>query len=218
MRLIASLALGALAVNADASVIKYDWNNDGDRLISTDTKTHLQWLSPSLFFGASWNEMQNRLNHDHRLQGYRYATYNEWTNLIGPNGLQIGGYDILNDPGSARRLTSFLGLPWVEGQTYAVFLYDTPRYEYSPSDEAGTCYGYTLCSSSTHIVPTGVYFADICNPIWISSAYFDTKLANFYTHLLVREVPEPTGIALIGLGIAGIAARRKRLATKIGKQ
>lgn len=209
MRLIATLLLGSLALNAEASVIKYDWNNDGDRLVTTDTKTHLQWLSPSIFFGASWNEMQNRLEHDPRLHGYRYATYDEWTNLIGPNGLQIGGYDIQNDPGSAQRLTRFLGLAWEAVPMYAVFVYGTPEYAKAPDPALGDGYGYYMCTSSTHIERTGVYFADICNQNWFSEGALGDHGASFVSHVLVREVPEPTGLGLIGLGLLWMAAKRR---------
>lgn len=215
MRLLTALLLCAMAVNADAAVIKKDWANEGDRLISYDTRTNLEWLSPDLFFGTSWNELQSRLLYDPRMRGYRYATYEEWDHLIGPNALNIGGYDIFTDPGSSHRLTSFLGFSWENVPMYAVFQYGTPKYEISPSDEAGEGYGYTLCSSSTHIERTGVYFADICNPIWVSTAWQWSSSANFVTHVLVREVrevPEPGVLGLFGLGMAALFMRRKACA------
>ena len=97
-----------MALNAQAGFIKQDWASEGDRLVSIDTTTNLAWLSPSLFFGMSWNEVEFRLENDPLYQGYRFANVSEYVTLLGPGSLDILGYDEQIPPeGSGRFIEHF---------------------------------------------------------------------------------------------------------------
>ncbi len=212
MRLAIALALWVLAVNGNATIIKKDWSEAGDRLVSYDTRTSLQWLAPELFLGTSWNDMQSRLQHDSTLKGYRYATSDEWFDIIGPQGLNIHPSDTVNETGSSRRLSNLLSLDQGKFPLYMWLVYGTPEYSRAPSDDMGfgDAYGYNVCTSNTHVELTGVYFADSCLMEWFSPTINGNFGPEWMTHVLVREVPEPTTLGLFGLGLMGLAANRRR--------
>lgn len=203
MKIITGILLGILAMNANASFIKQDWANAGDQLISVDTDTHLAWLSPSLLFGASWNEVQDHLNNDPLFRGYRFAQADEYVSLLGSDGLDIYGYDDVISPELAQRFISHFSLNACDPMDFMELQFGTPAFDpyAGPTGEGA----YLINFSGIHREPGDYLFiADLANPFeW----YPDTRALN-RSYLLVREVPEPGTLFMLVAGLAGIASRK----------
>lgn len=83
--LLAALLLGAQIANADT----YNLEDAGTYTI--DLNTGLEWLDLSFTRGQSYNEVLNQLSTNPTLSGWRFATYDEFTEIFTSRGYGFSG-------------------------------------------------------------------------------------------------------------------------------
>jgi hypothetical protein len=203
MKVVTGIIIGMLmALNAQAAFIKQDWSNTGDQLVSVDTNANLAWLSPSLFFGMSWNEVEDRLTNDPLYQGYRFASVSEYVSLLGPGSLDLLDYpEQIPSEGSSRFIDHF-SLGSATSLGFLEFYFGTPYFEpfFGPEGD------YIVDFSGVHFDENGnMFIADLANP----AQWLPNYSSNDHSYLLVRdvsEVPEPAPYLLMLLGLFAVAA------------
>ena len=180
-----------LIANVEANIIKSDWEQTGDELISIDTAANLAWLSPSLFFGMTWNDVENLLQNDPAYSGYRFATGTEYGSLLGPQGLDILGYASVISSERGERFINHFSLESV------VTTYDFFEFQFGTPVEVTTSFSYVLFSG-VHVYPDGrLFIADFANPY----GFQPDSSSEARSYFLVKEVPEPPTLLLFVFGI-----------------
>ncbi len=203
MRVVTGIIIGMLmTLNAHAALIKQDWSNSGDQLVSIDTNANLAWLSPSLFFGMSWNEVEDRLANDPLYQGYRFASVSEYVSLLGPGSLDLLDYEYQIPPEGSARFIDHFSLGSATSLGFLEFYFGSPYFEpfFGPDG------GYIADFTGVHFDENGYMFiADLANP----AEWLPNYSSNDHSYLLVRdvsEVPEPATYLLMLLGLFAVAA------------
>lgn len=209
MKVITGIIIGMLmALNAEAGFIKHDWANDGDQLVSVDTNTSLAWLSPSLFFGVSWNEVQDRLDTDPLYRGYRFASIDEYLNLVGENGLDLFASPAFDNPVETARFLDHFALNGFETLEALDLIVGEPIRGLSgaPEDEDR----YFIYTSEVLFDSNTMFFASLLDARY----HFPDRSLPSRSYLLVREVPEPSMMFSFMLGLSAVAYRNRRLLRK----
>ena len=189
---------------ARADLLEVDLDASGDALLTWDTATNLLWLDLTATTGESTS---NILGSDWLTEdGFRYATVAEVATLFehAAGGLTV---DFANN--TANNLVAVDELVDMLGYTgYAVGY--VPRYEWG--------YGITGDLSAPGSTSTNRVWAayrqypgvGLLRPSYGNATEF--HWGNDIGHFLVRAIPEPTTLALVGLGTLGIVALRRRKA------
>lgn len=177
----------------------------------TDTTSGLDWLDVTASVNRSFNDVSSQFGLGGDFAGWRYATKDEFSGLVGHwSGLggPLWGGGVINYPhsgvGSIDGLVAALGPTYVwpvAAAPLAQFLVDgllgdgfIPNYRYLGvimDDKTGGGDDFSLIStyeSTSHQVEIGSF--------------------------LVRQsahVPEPTTVALFGLGLAGLCFGRRKV-------
>ena len=71
------LASALVAGSAHADLVEYDWQNEGDGLVSYDTETGAVWLDLTVTQNMSINQMKDALVNDSTFSGWRLPTVAE---------------------------------------------------------------------------------------------------------------------------------------------
>lgn len=205
------VVLSVLGVgSAQASVItdlsERDWLASGDGALTYDASTGLEWLDltvtlgnsiidteAEIFYGefrwASTSEIENLLDATISGEGHRYSTIGsdisttaEFIRLLGDSYQGTAVDDVLDNTNGVSRGSAHPTSPNSFGIGYALV------------DRRSTTYARI--------------YDPLTNCCWTEDSY-----SSYAGSWLVREtsVPEPTSIALMGLGLAGLSlSRRKR--------
>lgn len=204
-----------------SALITKDLDTIGDGLLTLDTQSKLEWLdlSPTVGNQRSYNDMVSGVGgRDFYSEGFVHATGSQITNLytsVGMTWLNSGTANTFNDAG-ADILASF-GLFTEEGKSdlngTSVFLYNQP-------DAHDTTHYISISSGNenTARADIGAY----CLGAKVGCTGYFGLLARKngrndsrnYGHVLVRQstsVPEPSIIALMGLGLCGLTLVRRRI-------
>ena len=188
------LMLLAPSVAQASSLIERDYLSPGDALITYDPNTGLEWLDWTETTGLAYNDMVLLLAPGHTYDGWRHATPQEAATLFSNAGLtEINSgnpnpldvllelIQLLGDTGTSNASPSSLGITgethWSTGSHISAGLYGSEQFAYY--GEAQTTAGYIPPDSPSII----------------------------HGHALVRStVPEPSTLALLLIGSAGLCA------------
>jgi hypothetical protein len=193
-----------LATQAQASVLI----DNGTYL--TDPASGLDWLKLTQTLGQSYNTVAGQMDPGETYAGWRFATAVEFNSLVEH---YTGG-----DPNFDPNTTGHFLWPNVDLDGLVKSIGVTSSFTVYPIAEASL--GLLGDSSS----PSGYHFVGRILDIETQDATWTDRTNPYYTTLepdgaglvgafLVRSVPEPTTLALFGLGLAGLGAvRRKKLA------
>jgi hypothetical protein len=194
--LLASSAVLWLSISAGATLIETDLAVPGDGFITRDTDTGLDWLDLNLTLNLSYNEVIADIGVG-LPAGFRYATESEVIALFAGAGVPVPS------------ITDFAAY------TNAIALMDLLG-----------CTGF-LCETSTEYI-TGAMELDVFDPLnaialQVLINHTQSNVGSTILPLspkdsglseggsfLVRAIPEPGTASLFGLGLLGLAAKRRR--------
>jgi hypothetical protein len=197
-----ALALGLSMVGfnggAQASLISLD-SSFGADTITYDTATGLEWLDLTVSTNQSYNDVIGLLGGTY--VGFRYASTSEVEGLFDDVGI-VGNFGNIIDASAlaAEALLSQWGMTSVNSPTFMQSFFFT---------------GDVGSSSGTR--KTGLLEVDHNRGSWqaLGDSYdlIESASNDSYGSALVRvhqTVPEPGVLALVGLGLAGLAMTRRR--------
>lgn len=200
---IAGIVLSAsLLVNsAQAGLIEVaDWHLTSDSLGGLRQSS----ASDDIYYAVSKLTTLNWDNTFEALDGFHFANYQEWRGLVGtdPNNRENG---YLGQGG-------WSGYTW-EGQVRAFFLFaDTQtNNRYKHAGNSDTTANLRLFNNGQNLIAGFVMVKDeVLAPMPIASMRIAPMRIAPMRSALTTSVPEPSSIAIIGLGLAGLAASRKK--------
>lgn len=211
-------ALSFVASSASAAFI-----DSGDYL--TDTDTGLDWLDVTTSLNMSYDEVSSQISAGGQFEGWRYATGDEFNTLLSSyTGVANNGYLVtyVSDDAKLDDLIQILG---------DTLYKEDIRHGY---DRHSSCGGYGCGTTATNgILEHGSFdgYADLKRTAKVLDYAEERQLVDYYYayihsfelnerhpqfgSFLVRntsdtEVSEPSAIALLGLGLAGLAVIRRR--------
>jgi hypothetical protein len=198
--------LGIAAGSARASLIELDLNTAGDKLITYDDVTGLDWLDVNQTLGLSYN--QANATAFVTSQGFRHATPGEVNALYTGAGGTIGSAALSSNFAPALELINKLGC--TQGCGGPVGGIPLNENQSGFSEEAFGLAGVPFietCQNSFCFAPVGTaVFQSTTGPQ--SRDLANSGIGNY----LVREhvVPEPASLALMFGGLAAMAGIRRR--------
>jgi len=219
-------ALGALlllTVTARADLVEIDLYTAGDGLVTRDTSSGLDWLDLGLTTGRSYNEVLAEFGSGGDFEGWRYATVLEWDAMevkLGISGYG-GGYPTEGTFNQARSVQTLMGYTsysvwdrdetwrtigmletnsanYVRYNSFTATHYFVPQYIYGYEFYYGASFYATTYDSSNGPSRDNAYDSRGSYLVRTSTSYFPAP------------VPEPSTLALLGLGAVGLFVVRRR--------
>ena len=83
------LACMAAIAPAQAELVNADWLAPGDRLLTRDTETGLEWLTVRQTYRRSKAEVSQLFGIDQEFEGFRFATLDEYQTLLKNAGIPL---------------------------------------------------------------------------------------------------------------------------------
>lgn len=221
LRDLISVALGVLlATSAHSALVVRDLVvGSGDSLVTFDTTTGLEWLDTAITDGRSFKEIQAGWGGWTTAAGFRYATIAEVRELISSAGLvPNSSYDTYTDQSDAIYFKRAVALTLLLGPT---FIYEDEGSPYRRRSVIGfVADNYSSSSADENYgryADIGYYELGWTSRAWAfdgssTQAYRDSQsgeLGSFLVREVSRDIPEPTGLALIALGLASLITVRK---------
>ena len=199
LRVLGIVVFCMIATSANGSLLGIDWQTAGDKALTQDTTTGLQWLDLSASSNRSFSDVSTQLGVGGDFEGFRYASEVEVRTLFSNAGVPdlSGAWNLLN-------YQPVLDLQSLIGITRGSF---------------GESFGATGDQGFNSSSVLGIGLQQQSNPS--SSVYQQARvLVNntipldqtaFLGHWLVRPVPVPSAVWLFGSGLLGLVgiARRK---------
>lgn len=202
------LLLGLLLTSSVGHASTYNLQDFGNYTL--DKNSGLEWLDTSFTLGKSYNEVLAMTAAGNALEGWRFASYNEFTSIFTSRGYTFAGSSKLtanvsiqnNDP-FFNTLINFLGATDTSS-AYKDVLGLTAE-DYKGLHEDSQYYGFIRTSYNTTNITSYANF----------SRYQDNRSAPTLASFLVRSVsPVPTpnswAMMLAGLMVVSIATKTRR--------
>jgi hypothetical protein len=186
----------------------------GPDTITLDTATNLEWLDVPLTLGLSINQVTAQLGPGDTYAGFRYASSSEIGMLFTDAGLTLGFTTNPIYVPPAQALLSLLG------QTGSQPTPGGPAV-FAQGWDSDTTGGYNNIDV-LQIQPVGPPGNPVCAPagcvytlipgLSLPPADGSHAFDNTGSFLVrsVAPIPEPTTLAMLGIGLAGLAASRRR--------
>lgn len=119
----------------NATLIETDYQAAGDKLLTQDSVTNLQWLDLTSTLSISYSDMLNQLGPGGLYEGFRYATVNDIDTLqvdagLFP-GLSTSSYSV--HISNAIDLMNMVGITVPAGSTSAYFTYGITSTPFDPT-------------------------------------------------------------------------------------
>jgi hypothetical protein len=189
--IIAAFCLGSGA--ADGALIVQDWQTAADGALTYDTETGLQWLDVDASFHRSFDDVSTQFGMGGNFEGFRYASEAE-TRLL----FTHAGIPDLSGEWNALNYLPIVELQELIGITWGSF---------------GTTWGFTGDSGCCGLTIRVIGIRQQSNPlssifmqgIVVSSDHRPDEYVGFGGNWLVRSIPEPTTLVLLGVALAALA-------------
>ena len=196
--LLGAVVLFTISTVANGSLVERDWQTVGDRALTYDTTTGLQWLDLTASSGQSVNEVLAQLGAGGTYDGFQYASENEVRTLFSNAGIPdlSGEWNSLN-------YQPVLDLQTLIGVTRSSF---------------GESFGATSDQGSSSLLVRAIGLQEQSNPLSsvfeqgrVFTTTVDYDRTAFLGHWLIKPVPIPSAVWLFGSGLIGLIglARRK---------
>jgi hypothetical protein len=203
--LLAVLTAATFATSANAALISVDDATHGVGALTRDTATGLDWLDLSLTYNRSYSSVTSQLGSGGQFAGFRGATAAEVQSLMVNAGLPVSTQTttISFDPvviTAANALTALIG--------------DTLSGTYGSYYHGGR--GSVFDDSAYDSIRMVGYYtmggAALFNDYFDFGDYGNAGNGVWLVRAAPEAVPEPAMLGMFGLGLIGLAVRRRRRA------
>ena len=193
-----AVALAAVGTSAHADLVSVDWKSSGDGLLTYDTNSGLYWLDWTQGLQYSYNDMLGQLGAGGAFAGFHYASEADLTGFMISGGVpDLGGRTSANIP-SVENIISLLGA--------------NNLYSFLGNNNS------TAAFLSNPNGPTSQEFAAFTietfdNPLTAKAGEIGAGVSTFafgMGHALVTSVPTPASALVAGMGMLGVARRRRK--------
>ena len=198
------LASALVAGSAHADLVEYDWQNEGDGLVSYDTETGAVWLDLTVTQNMSINQMKDALVNDSTFSGWRLPTVAEMKQLGSSLFAIIASTDGMVFAGSNTE--EELAAHAIMGQNVGDFTYGiyangnaSVLFGSNASDDVWFEYAWT----SDHD------FARNYEGVYLIADDTSVSLDGEKMNAVAANVPAPVGV--LGLLGAGLFAFRRKI-------
>jgi hypothetical protein len=215
--------------SAQAELVNTDWENAGDNLATLDTETGIEWLDLTQTDGMSINHVESLLNST--FSGWRLPTSSEVTEMLvnafpsESNFYEFGTGSVLKYSATVNtEVTDFTALFGVtrnsngNDYTYGIF-----KSSSNPTSNVMFSGARKSTAPNEVILFSNINASSDLNSSWDArgvylvsdggttlSSQLDPSLnANNANAPAVADVPVPTTLGLMGLGVLGFVTRRR---------
>ena len=213
-----------LSMGAQASFIKSDWKEGGDQSVSFDTETNQAWLNLSATAGFTYDSVLNALANNPDFSGYRLASYSETLALKdnfmldSDNGYwqatpeEVNGFfDVIHLTKDTDTFKASWGYVIEGDQLMKVGARNNNGSSYFDAlTNAGGLSGFNVMGKGLCPTCFGTYL--VMDNYQLSNNGFNSEPGASQA----VDVSEPEAFALFGLGLAGMAVRKRSLKAKKG--
>jgi hypothetical protein len=202
--LLASSAVLATAP-VHASLLEVDFISGGDRLLTRDTASGLEWLDLTTTVGLSWNSLVHEGAGGWLAQGFRHATTAEVSGLFSHAGISQTPpvWAVTGEAAQVSNLLQLIGITET-GPSGRKKAFGITASEAAPGFHVASCLG-VRGNGLTSAVVECKQLADTA--VLVGNAGYSTG------HYLVREasaVPLPGAVFLFGSGLIGMLPLMRR--------
>ena len=195
------------AASAQAELIEYDWENQGDGAVSLDTQTGNLWLDLKITSNKSINEVKYLIQNDARFSGWRLPTLNEVYELAGnifnidPNLVHSESKAI----SEADKAEHSLMNSYSDNYVYGIYEKDGGTYLFgSGANGLFLNYAFNRYHLDYRRIYEGVYLVSNDYSISYDNANIEARMNSS-----VSDVSAPAALGAFGL-MLGFAGMRKR--------